>query len=86
MTELTERQERVLKAFADLMHDNGKPPTVRELMAELDIRSPNGVSAHVRALLKKGALRRVGERRSARSYVPTGVSRCPICSRPFEEA
>lgn len=32
----------------------GEPVTVREIMAALDLKSPNGVAIHVDALIRKG--------------------------------
>lgn len=85
MTELTERQRQLFKAFQDLIHDNGTPPTVRELQRELGIKSPNGIVGHIRALIKKGVLKRIGKKNAARSVVPVegDWSRCPTCCRPF---
>jgi repressor LexA len=57
MTDLTDRQREVLTALANLTTRDGMPPTLRELAAELGISSTNGVSDHLRALLRKGYVR-----------------------------
>ena len=36
----------------------GYGPTVREIAEHMDIRSPNGVVGHLRALVRKGLIRR----------------------------
>jgi len=36
---------------------SGHPPTVREIAVEFNIRNPNGVMCHLRALEKKGLIR-----------------------------
>ena len=52
MSPLTDQQSRVL-AFIVCCQDNGWTPTVREIAAEFDIGSPNGVMCHLNALEKK---------------------------------
>jgi len=52
----TKRQFQVLKAIARLTKQNKVSPSHRELMDELDIKSPNGVRCHLVALKKKGLI------------------------------
>jgi repressor LexA len=54
---LTARQAEVLGAIRGLTAARGFPPSVRELMDALGIRSTNGVTDHLRALARKGVLR-----------------------------
>lgn len=55
-TPLTARQRDVLRAIVRHFEDHGAPPSYRELMAALDIRSPNGLSGHINLLTRRGLL------------------------------
>ncbi len=55
---LTERQDMILQFIRDSIRDRGYPPTLREIGTKMSIRSTNGVSDHLRALERKGYLRR----------------------------
>lgn len=57
---LTDRQRAVLDALTNLTRRDGMPPTLRELATELGISSTNGISDHLRALLRKGYVRAAG--------------------------
>ena len=56
--ELTERQRRVYELIRELILNRGYGPTVREIGEEFGIKSPNGVMCHLRALERKGLIRR----------------------------
>ena len=56
---LTERQGDVYKFIREKIRGRGYGPTVREIAANFDIRSPNGVVCHLRALERKGLITRV---------------------------
>jgi repressor LexA len=73
MNELTHRQLQVLALVADSHQRRGVPPTARELGKQLGIRSTNGVSEHLKALERKGVLRRLP--RCARGLVLTEAGR-----------
>ena len=55
---LTERQQEVYVFIRDKIRGRGYGPTVREIAAEFDIQSPNGVVCHLKALEKKGLITR----------------------------
>lgn len=55
---LTRRQHEVVKAIRWLSR-NGLPPTVRELCEALDVSSSNAVHEHLKALERKGVLKRL---------------------------
>jgi len=57
MKELTERQRDILDWIVGFAREHGMPPTVREIGAEFGI-SPAGVFGHLKALERKGRLRR----------------------------
>jgi repressor LexA len=56
---LTTRQALVFEFIKDKVLSRGYGPTVREIGEHFKISSPNGVMCHLRALEKKGLLRRV---------------------------
>ena len=55
---LTERQQAVYDLIRELIIRRGYGPTVREIGEHFGIRSPNGVMCHLKALERKGLLRR----------------------------
>lgn len=61
---LTRRQVEVLQFIDDSTCEHGYPPTVREIGAHFDFRSPNGVVNHLVALTKKGYIQRTRLSRS----------------------
>lgn len=58
MQGLTKRQEQTLEFIRESIRDRGYPPTLREIGEHMGIRSTNGVNDHLRALERKGYLRR----------------------------
>lgn len=55
---LTERQRRMLDYIRSVTRQKGYPPTYRELMARFGFASTNGVACYLKALEKKGFIRR----------------------------
>lgn len=60
MTTISERQRELLQYIHRHMRENGVTPSYREIGDALGIRSTNGVAEHIRALLQRGYLARVG--------------------------
>ena len=58
MQGLTKRQSQTLEFIRHSIEDRGYPPTLREIGEHMGIRSTNGVNDHLRALERKGYLRR----------------------------
>jgi len=58
MQGLTKRQEQTLDFIRKSIEERGYPPTLREIGEYMGIRSTNGVNDHLRALERKGYLRR----------------------------
>jgi repressor LexA len=58
MQGLTKRQAQTLDFIRQSIEDRGYPPTLREIGEFMGIRSTNGVNDHLRALERKGYLRR----------------------------
>ena len=57
-TPLTVRQKRMLDFITKYIADKGYPPALRDIGTALKISSPNGVTAHLKALEKKGYIER----------------------------
>ena len=55
---LTQRQQDIYEYLKDKIMTRGYGPTVREIGAAFEIRSPNGVMCHLKALEKKGLITR----------------------------
>lgn len=64
-TRLTERQREVYDFIQEKIEERGFGPTVREIGEAFDIKSPNGVMCHLKALEKKGLIKRTGFRARA---------------------
>ncbi len=58
LDQLTKRQASVYDFIRDKIVNRGYGPTVREIGERFDISSPNGVMCHLKALEKKGLIRR----------------------------
>ncbi|MCL6641317.1 MAG: helix-turn-helix domain-containing protein, partial [Candidatus Rokubacteria bacterium] len=59
---LSPRQEEVLDYIAQSIRRTGIVPSVREIGGALGMRSPSTVHQHLTALIRKGYLRRDGDR------------------------
>jgi repressor LexA len=59
-SQLTPRQREIYEFIADKIESRGYGPTVREIGLAFDIKSPNGVMCHLKALEKKGLIKREG--------------------------
>ena len=58
MSDLTARQEQVLRFIREFTRANGYPPTVREIGSELELSSPSTVHVHLGNLERLGFIRR----------------------------
>src|SRR5712692_10204165 len=70
---LTERQREIYDFIRDKIESRGYGPTVREIGLAFEIRSPNGVMCHLKALETKGLIIREGF--SARAIMLVGHRR-----------
>src|SRR6266566_5154792 len=59
-SQLTDRQREIYEFIREKIEGRGYGPTVREIGLAFDIRSPNGVMCHLKALEKKGLILREG--------------------------
>src|SRR3954453_23012409 len=64
-SQLTDRQREIYDFIRDKIESRGYGPTVREIGLAFDIKTPNGVMCHLKALAKKGLILR--EDRAARA-------------------
>ncbi len=70
---LTHRQREILDFISASIVERGFPPTLREIGEHFSIRSTNGVNDHLKALEKKGHLRREDlKSRAMRPILPDG--------------
>src|SRR5262245_14276798 len=70
---LTQRQREILEFISASIVERGFPPTLREIGEHFNIRSTNGVNDHLKALEKKGHLRREDlKSRAMRPVLPDG--------------
>lgn len=60
MQGLTNRQQQILDYITEWILEQGYPPTIREIGSHMGIRSTNGVNDHLKALERKGYLKREG--------------------------
>ena len=71
--QLTSRQREILDFISASIAERGFPPTLREIGEHFAIRSTNGVNDHLKALEKKGHLRREDlKSRAMRPIYPDG--------------
>lgn len=73
---LTVPQARVLRFIVRSILETMRAPTIREIGAHVGISSPNGVYAHLTALIKKGYL--VGDAFTWNSFRPAGLTLLPV--------
>src|SRR6266849_2947546 len=59
-SQLTARQREIYDFIRSKIEGRGYGPTVREIGQGFDIKSPNGVMCHLKALEKKGLIKREG--------------------------
>ncbi|MEZ4401647.1 MAG: transcriptional repressor LexA [Kofleriaceae bacterium] len=72
LDQLTDRQQQILDYISESINGRGFPPTLREIGEHFGIKSTNGVNDHLKALEKKGYLRR--EDLKSRAMRPTSMS------------
>ena len=79
---LTFRQREILDFITASIVERGFPPTLREIGEHFAIRSTNGVNDHLKALEKKGHLRREDlKSRAMRPVMPDGGDVVPLRAR-----
>ena len=83
-TDLTPRQREIYEFIRAQILERGFGPTVRDVMRHTKIRSPNGVTCHLKALQKKRLITR--EEGVSRGIKLVGDGkRCPCCRQALPE-
>jgi repressor LexA len=78
MQGLTKRQSQTLDFIRRSINERGYPPTLREIGEYMGIRSTNGVNDHLRALERKGYLRREDMKSRALKLVEAAQTSTPV--------
>lgn len=73
MKELTSKQLNVLRFIYDFSKENHYPPSIREIVRHLGVKSTNGVNDHLVALARKQCITRCREKQTSRSVVITAL-------------
>lgn len=79
---LTNQQRAVYEFIRDKIVDRGYGPTVREIGEHMQIKSPNGVVCHLRALERKGMINRAANKSRAIELTDP-VNRRPLGELPI---
>ena len=73
---LTARQQQCLDFICRHIDQKGRPPTLREIGETMNVRSTNAVNDYLKALAKKGKIRR--DRYDARGIAVVGESAADV--------
>lgn len=77
-TKLTPKQQRVLTFLQSYIHENGFPPTMREIAARLELAGPDSAKKYLDILERKGLIRKTA--RSSRAIELIGRASEPASS------
>jgi len=84
MTSLTRRQQQIVDFLEQFQQATGGMPTVQEIAAHFNFRSPNAVTSHLRLLRNKGAIAsEPNKARSLRLVSPLNKLRSAIRDIPI---
>jgi hypothetical protein len=79
-------QREVLNFFIYTYRETGIPPTLRDVARHFGWMSPHAAAAHLKPLVKKGALLKRSDNKSSRCYLPAVPERhCPCCGHAANE-
>ncbi|WP_087066509.1 transcriptional repressor LexA [Intestinibacillus massiliensis] len=80
MKKISAKQQKILEYIAEFTAQNGYPPSVREIGAEVGLRSPSTVHAHLKTLRDLGYLEKGDHKTRALSIRGTAgaVQKVPI--------
>ena len=83
MKKISAKQQRILDYISEFSLEHGYPPSVREICAEMNLRSPSTVHAHLKKLQEAGYLEPSEHKSRALTPVsgPSMVTRVPILGR-----
>lgn len=84
MKELTQKQQQVYNFIVEFTSSNGYPPSIREICASVDLKSPSSVHAHIKSLQNGGYIQK-DDRKTRALAVPSSLltreNRIPILGR-----
>lgn len=84
MTPTTTRQQEILDFLVEFEREQGCTPSIPEIQRAFGIRSPNGVAGHLKALAKKGWIRRADRgSRTVELLGPGQARRGPLYDLPI---
>ncbi len=83
MKKISAKQQRILDYISEFSIEHGYPPSVREICAEMGLRSPSTVHAHLKKLQEAGYLETSTHKSRTLTPVsgPSMVTRVPILGR-----
>ena len=83
MKQISAKQQRILDYISSFSLEHGYPPSVREICAEMNLRSPSTVHAHLKKLQEAGYLEPTEHKSRTLTPVsgPSMVPRVPILGR-----
>ncbi len=83
MKKISAKQQRILDYISEFSLEHGYPPSVREICAEMNLRSPSTVHAHLKKLQEAGYLEPSEHKSRALTPIsgPSMVTRVPILGR-----
>lgn len=70
------KQREILEVIEQALHEQGYPPTVREIGEAVGLSSPASVQGHLRSLEAQGYIRRGSSKRRALELVRSASGRC----------
>lgn len=79
---LTKRQAEILNFIKTHIQYSGFPPTISEIQGEFSFRSPNAVQEHLKALVRKGQIRRNPNQWRGLELVPSNKSKGETIQSP----
>ena len=87
MKQISAKQQRILDYISSFSLEHGYPPSVREICAEMNLRSPSTVHAHLKKLQEAGYLEPTEHKSRTLTPVsgPSMVPRVPILGLAVEE-
>jgi repressor LexA len=71
---LTKRQHKLLGEIENGIKQDGRPPSIPELMRAMSVASPNGIAKHLNALERKGYIDRLRGARGIKINAPIAAS------------
>jgi repressor LexA len=78
MQELTRTQQTVLDLIKRHVAKHGRPPTIREIQTNRGYKSPNAVACHLRALERRGKIKRAANQSRAIEILDRPPSGIPV--------